>query len=242
MKEFVQNSDVYSVTADEAAESFLKAARDNVVVNKQECKSIASSSDVLSRLEKEFYFRCKNERVTVKAFYESKSNFPDEQFLLAKHMEKFDKLYAAKVTFHGEDRPCYTLEDTLEMYMEEHPPPKGRNCLKDIVDAGYGHVLAILVVWLFRRKEKKKNLMWIRGPPSTGKTDFLKRLRDIFCCVNFNFKQNYVVVSNPTKDQSPQIVLSMEFDVRQAFTESNFNNMLTMFEGDGAKVRNNLYQ
>ena len=51
-----------------------------------------------------------------------------------------------------------------------------------------------------------------------------------------------MVVSDPNKDQDPQIVLSLEFDVDEAFRQQNFNNLLTMMEGMGARVRNNLYQ
>jgi len=113
---------------------------------------------------------------------------PDKAWLIAKHMDRFDRLYETKLKLHGTGRPTYTLEETLELYLEEHPPPKDVDCLGVVEDAGYGACLAQLVVWLFRRKARKLNLLWIRGPPNTGKTDFLKRLREIFCCINFNFK------------------------------------------------------
>ena len=148
---------------------------------------------------------------------ESKLQCPDDAWLVAKYMDRFERLQETKLKLHGSGRPSYTLEETLEMYLDEHAPPEHVDCLQVLEDAGYALCLVDLVTWLFRRKAVKHNLFWIRGPPNTGKTDFLKRLREIFCCINFNFKQSYVVVSEPNKDQAPQIVISLEFDVDQAF-------------------------
>ena len=242
LREFVKAPEVCSVTADEDAEAFLKCVKDSVITNKIEMANIGSTKDALDRLEREFFTSCRDDRITVKQFYELKSKCPDEAWLVAKYMDRFEKLHETKLKLHGTGRPSYTMEETLELFLEGHPPPENLNCLKVIADAGYGPCLAQLVVWLFRRKATKRNLFWIRGPPNTGKTDFLKRLKNIFCCVDFNFKQNYVVVSEPNKDQDPQVVLSLEFDVDQAFMPQNFNNMLTMFEGLGCQCRNNLFQ
>ena len=119
----------------------LKSVRDSAVIDKMEKASLAANKDTLDRLEREFFQRCRTDRITVQQFYKSKLHLPDEAWLVAKYMERFEKLTETKLKLHGTGRPAYTLEETLEMFMEAHPPPKGVDCLKAMEDAGYGPCL-----------------------------------------------------------------------------------------------------
>ena len=52
---------------------------------------------------------------------------------------------------------------------------------------------------------------------------------------------NYCTTEPPTRPEKPQIFTSKEFAVGHAFSEANFADLKSMFEGDGAHLSVNKY-
>ena len=69
--------------------------------------------------------------------------------------------------------------------------------------AGHWECLEAVANVFFRKTDKKKHLVWLNGEANTGKSSFIECLMEIFCCVGFNFQQNYCVIDEHKKMQKP---------------------------------------
>ena len=128
--------------------------------------------------------------------------------------------------------------------MDEHQDEvdNGTDYIKLISDVGHGDCLEAIYRIFIKRKDPKKNLVWLYGAPNSGKTTLIKHLEAIFCCQEFNFQDKYCTLQDPSKsDCEVQIVTSKEFEVDHAFSMANYTSLKRMCEGIGAPVSNNKF-
>ena len=55
--------------------------------------------------------------------------------------------------------------------------------------------------------EKKRNTVWVYGNPSTGKTEFLTRLKEIFKCAEFKETRGRFDCVYKSEKEAPAFVL-----------------------------------
>ena len=77
----------------------------------------------------------------------------------------------------------------------------GEECFEVISKAGHKNILIKCHDVFFKRKEKKKRLVWIYGPRNTGKSSFISCIDKVFSTQQFNFKQSYCVVDKPSQSE-----------------------------------------
>ena len=132
----------------------------------------------------------------------------------------------------------------MQIYLDEHQDEvdNGIDYIKLISDAGHRDCLEAIYRIFIKRKDPKKNLVWLYGAPNSGKTTLIKHIETIFCCQEFNFQEKYCTVQDSIKsDCEVQILTSKEFEVDNAFSPANYTSMKRMFEGIGATVSNNKF-
>ena len=81
----------------------------------------------------------------------------------------------------------------MHSYLEEHQDKvdASNDYIKKITDAGHGDCLEAIYNIFIKRKDAKKNLVWLYGAPNSGKTTLINHLEAIFCCQEFNFQDKY---------------------------------------------------
>ena len=139
----------------------------------------------------------------------------------------------------------WSLSEAMQIYIDENSNADdfdGTDYIAIFEHQGQLKCLEAIYKIFFERKSHKKNLVWLYGPPNTGKTTLIKALEQIFCTQDFNFQEKYCVLQEPSKkDCEVQLLVSKEFEVDHAFSANNYTQMKRMFEGLGASVRNNLF-
>ena len=138
--------------------------------------------------------------------------------------------------------PKFSLQDTLKAFaVDNFTDYSSASCLQKVNEAGHGEILLKFHELFFQRKDPKKRLLWLFGPQNTGKSTFIGMIEEMFATQQFNFKQSYCTMDNPSRDKNwaVQIFTSHEFDIKSAFTSEHFANLKSLFEGKGGMVSAN---
>ena len=118
------------------------------------------------------------------------------------------------------------------------------DCVRIIDNAGHGRMLRSAYRLLLNRgNDSKLRVCWFIGPRNSGKSQFIRRLGEIFASDEVDWRGKYLVVSktNQRKVQT-QVVTCEEFHKSIAFSKENLCNTKKLFEGAGAPVQGNLFQ
>lgn len=84
--------------------------------------------------------------------------------------------------------------------------------------------------------------MWLTGDANTGKSMFIRRLRQIFATDEVDWRGVYLPVKTKTNPLvKTQLVTCEEFSFKTAFSDNNYHVSKMLFEGEGASVRKDLY-
>ena len=84
---------------------------------------------------------------------------------------------------------------------------------------------------------------WIHGVSSSGKSQFIRRLRSIFGSDEVDWRGIYLPVRKTNRpDIKTQIVTCEEFSFANAFKPDSLHVTKLLFEGEGALTRPGLYQ
>lgn len=89
----------------------------------------------------------------------------------------------------------------MQEYIDNNSKPEdndGTNYVEKIKGAGHGKCLDAIYRIFFKRKDPKKNLVWLYGTPNSGKTTMITHLEKIFCTQEFNFKDKYCTKEEPS--------------------------------------------
>ena len=89
----------------------------------------------------------------------------------------------------------------MQEYIDNNSKPEdndGTNYVEKIKGAGHGKCLDAIYRIFFKRKDPKKNLVWLYGAPNSGKTTIITHLEKIFCTQEFNFKDRYCPKEEPS--------------------------------------------
>ena len=113
--------------------------------------------------------------MSVAEFYDSKTFDEKARKLLCKHKKKFDDFESNIKDLTKQNILKFSLEVTVDNFIQENPLGiSGEECLKMITAAGHLDILNKCHDVFFKRKDKKKRLVWIFGPRNTGKTSFIR--------------------------------------------------------------------
>jgi hypothetical protein len=110
-------------------------------------------------------------------------------------------------------------------------------CLKAINEVNHGRALRAVFRFLIRDmspelKGSKKKVLWIGGPPSTGKSFFIRRLRKIFAGDEVDWRGEYLPVRISNRPEiCPQLVTCEEFNFQTALGPQTLQTTKLLFEG-----------
>ena len=94
-----------------------------------------------------------------------------------------------------------------------------------------------------RSNDSKMRVCWFIGPRNSGKSQFIRRLGEIFASDEVDWRGKYLVVSKTNRRTvQTQVVTCEEFHKSIAFNRENLCNTKKLFEGAGAPVQGNLFQ
>ena len=84
---------------------------------------------------------------------------------------------------YGDGAEEWSLQESLDHYIEKNPTNKtGVECLQIVDGALHDKAIRAVVNTFFRRKDRKKYCCWLNGFTSSGKSEFIKCYKQIFCC------------------------------------------------------------
>ena len=116
------------------------------------------------------------------------------------------------------------------------------DCVKLVNNAGHGRLLRAVFNTLLSKKTKKRTV-WITGVASSGKSMFIRRLREIFASDEVDWRGVYLPVKKRYNMQvKTQLVTCEEFSFKNAFSDANLHVTKMLLEGEGANVRKDLYE
>ena len=116
-------------------------------------------------------------------------------------------------------------------------------CVETISKAGHGRILRSVWRLLLSGKKTKCSVAWMHGIASSGKSQFIRRLRSIFSSDEVDWRGPYLPVRKRNReDIQTQIVTCEEFSFINAFRPDSLHVTKLLFEGEGASVRKGLYQ
>ena len=116
------------------------------------------------------------------------------------------------------------------------------DCLRKVAKAGHGKIVRDFTRLMFGDRTKQRTL-WISGVANSGKSMFIRRVRNIFASHEVEWRGQY----NPVREQYltesiiPQIVSSEEFNFKEAFADGAIATTKLLMEGAGMNVRNDLF-
>ena len=138
------------------------------------------------------------------------------------------------------EEPRVTLKNFCESHAVSVLPIE---CVRRVNRAGHGRALRATCRMLFRARRDKRHLVWIYGPGSSGKTEYILKLHDIFAGDSVVFQGNYLPIQSTTRpDLFKQVVVSHEFNFKNAFKDDCLDITKQLFEGRGGLVRTGLYR
>ena len=86
-------------------------------------------------------------------------------------------------------------------------------------------------------------MLWLWGQASTGKSYFIRRIREIFASSEVQWKGEYLPDTEVTRpDLKTQLVTCEEFDFHTAFGPSTINTTKLLFEGRAGLTRTGPYK
>ena len=95
---------------------------------------------------------------------------------------------------------------------------------------------------LHRGTDNKRWVCWITGQANSGKSEFIRRLGQIFASDDVDWKGKYLPVNKTNRPEiQTQLVTCEEFNRSAAFNQQNFSNTKMLFQGTGASVQENLF-
>ena len=117
-------------------------------------------------------------------------------------------------------------------------------CYKLVESAGHEACIQTVFNTFFDRNDTKKNVVYIHGIASSGKTTFIELIESIFHCQYIEWQYDHVCSQPQSRPQGfkTQIVLCPELAVWACFSTRNVNKTLQFFEGKGCFVKPNLFE
>jgi hypothetical protein len=121
---------------------------------------------------------------------------------------------------------------TLKNYVEgHHIDGAGIACVRLICGSGHGRILRAAARLLFGPRTKQRTI-WISGVASSGKSQFIRRLRRVLASDEIDWRGLYLPVRERNHPHiKTQLVTSEEFNWRDAFAEHCKHVTKLLFEG-----------
>ena len=176
-------------------------------------------------------------------FYEDDSEV--HLMALYKVAKQLGEHYDTAVYLQTPDPVEKTPQDTLKEYVNRIDAVQSDiGCCKVINNAGHGRMLRSVFRRLFDRgNDEKMCVSQFIGPRNSGKSQFLRRLGEIFAGDEVDWRGKYLCVARTNqKNVKPQMITCEEFNKSHAFNRENIGTTKRLFEGEGAPVQSNLYK
>ena len=165
--------------------------------------------------------------------------------ILVEYKDRFLKLQEAGKYFKEGNEYSFTMRETLDAYIDEHPCELTlEECMQLVEEAGNRELVEVCANTFFTTQENPKiRLVWMYGDRNLGKSSFVSYMEEIFATQEFNFKQSYCTMDEPKRgdDWAVQLYTSHEFDYKSAFTDTHFATLKAIFEGKGGQVSTNKF-
>ena len=158
--------------------------------------------------------------------------------ILERHYENALKLKAPVPTWKD---PLATLKNFCKGFTAACSPTE---CVKRVNEAKHGLALRQVYRLFFKNRGKtKKHVVWMHGVANSGKSQFIRRLREIFGVDEVDWRGEWLPVRQRSNAHiKTQMVTCEEFNHLNAFSGRGKQVTKLLFEGEGASVRENLYK
>jgi hypothetical protein len=169
---------IHSVFADQKADDLLAKVKEGA---KPLDHGKKTEMELFFELKTEFIQNNEKDGMTLKAFYNAKWEDERARYILIDRKNKFMELEDGCKFFKKGNELQFSLSETADCYLEDDPAHiSGKECLEVISKAGHLEVLTNCHDVFFKRKDKKKRLVWLYGPRNTGKSSFIALMETIF--------------------------------------------------------------
>ena len=136
------------------------------------------------------------------------------------------------------------METLLNRYIDQLPEDRSRPTGKQVVDSlrdleekvnNPYYSLLIGIVYLFvKGRENKRRTIILYGRHNTGKTSFMKCMKEIFDGFEYRPTDKFAPDMR-RRDAAPSLVVSDEWEIKH-FNRANIDNTKRLFEGQGGTI------
>ena len=136
------------------------------------------------------------------------------------------------------------METLLNRYIDQLPEDRSRPTGKQVADSlrdleekvsNPYYSLLIGIVHLFvGGREKKRRTIILYGRHNTGKTSFMKCMKEIFDGFEYRPTDKFAPDMR-RRDAAPSLVVSDEWEIKH-FNRANIDNTKRLFEGQGGTI------
>ena len=156
---------------------------------------------------REFTKRCRESNVSVDAFIREITEENEQHEYFHQCMELRGRMtdLHTQIIEHQMPEPVEQLpEKTLREFCTNNPilDMSAEDCLKAIEAVQHGEALRTLhEIISYRKSGSKIHVLWLWGKASTGKSFFIRHLREIFAATEVQWKGDYLPQAEQTKPE-----------------------------------------
>ena len=147
-------------------------------------EKFAFRKELASQLEEKYILTCKRFPLNPSVFLKQEADEHGDEYWVAcvKIFEKLERHYQTAQKFQHRNRRDEGPEETLQKYCDSHSVSLSPvECARQINKAHHGRILrSVYRVLIGDRSCSKVHVCWMYDEPSSGKSQFIRRVRKIF--------------------------------------------------------------